>query len=143
MNRRNSYLFDLNRKFDAYNCRDYIMWIYELPFISSSTRCGVSLLASPVLIYVSINPEMPHQLVISLVYPRQITCVRFASGCYDFVRGGVCSPCYQKPEAKAARKKATADKKDSRGTCSTPGCNGTNHKGRYKCVTCLYPRKHK
>ena len=38
------------------------------------------------------------------------------------VRGGVCNACYCKPEAKAARKKATAEKKAARGTCSTPGC---------------------
>jgi hypothetical protein len=62
-----------------------IMWIYELPFISSSTRCGVSLLASPVLIYVSINPEMPNQLVISLVNPRQITCI-----CHTVFLGAFC-----------------------------------------------------
>ena len=57
------------------------------------------------------------------------------------VVGGVCNPCYQKPEATAARKKATAEKKTARETCSTPGCNGVNDRGRNKCYTCLYPNK--
>ena len=57
------------------------------------------------------------------------------------IRGGVCMPCYKKPEAAAARKKAPAEKKEARGTCSTPGCNGWNHRGRDKCERCLYPRK--
>ena len=43
-----------------------IMWISELPILSSSTRLVVSLLNSPVPIYVSMNPEMDHQLVIFL-----------------------------------------------------------------------------
>ena len=59
------------------------------------------------------------------------------------VRGGVCNACYCKPEAKAARKKATAEKKVARGTCSTPGCNGINDRGRDKCYSSLYPRKSK
>ena len=37
------------------------------------------------------------------------------------VIGGVCNPCYQKPEAIAARKKATAEKKADQGVRSTPG----------------------
>ena len=49
------------------------------------------------------------------------------------VTGGVCNPCYQKPEAIAARKKATAEKKAARGVCSTPGCAGINHRGHDKC----------
>jgi hypothetical protein len=57
------------------------------------------------------------------------------------VRGGVCNACYCKPEAKAARKKATTEKKAARGTCSTPSCNGVNIRGRSKCDSCLYPRK--
>jgi hypothetical protein len=59
------------------------------------------------------------------------------------VRGGVCIPCYQKPEATAARKKAIAEKIDSRGTCSTPGCGRVNDRGREKCRWCLYHRKSK
>jgi hypothetical protein len=59
----------------------------------------------------------------------------------DRVRGGVCMPCYKKPEAAAARKKAFAEKKAARGTCSTPGCTGWNFRGRDKCENCLYPRK--
>jgi hypothetical protein len=59
------------------------------------------------------------------------------------VRGGVCRPCYQKPEAKAARKKATAEKIDTRGTCSTPGCGRVNDRGREKCRWCLSHRKSK
>ena len=57
------------------------------------------------------------------------------------VVGGVCNPCYQKPEATAARKQATAEKKAAQETCSTPGCNGVNDRGRNKCYTCLYPNK--
>jgi hypothetical protein len=57
------------------------------------------------------------------------------------VRGGVCNTCYMKPEAAATRKKATAEKKAARGTCSTPGCTGWNYRGRDKCEACLYPRK--
>jgi hypothetical protein len=53
------------------------------------------------------------------------------------VRGGVCHPCYQKPEATAARKKAMAEKKAARGECSTPGCTSINHKGRDRCIKCL------
>jgi hypothetical protein len=59
------------------------------------------------------------------------------------VIGGVCYSCYQKPEAKAARKKVTAAKKDARGTCSTPGCGGVNVRGRGKCGPCLNPKKSK
>jgi hypothetical protein len=59
------------------------------------------------------------------------------------VRGGVCRPCYQKPEAKAARIKATAEKIDTRGTCSTPGCGRVNDRGREKCRWCLSHRKSK
>jgi hypothetical protein len=59
------------------------------------------------------------------------------------VRGGVCNVCYNKPEAKAARKKAMTAKKDSRGTCSTPGCGGVNVRGRGKCGPCLNPKKSK
>ena len=43
------------------------------------------------------------------------------------VRGGVCNPCYQKPEATAARKQATAGKKDARGRCITPNCKGMDY----------------
>jgi hypothetical protein len=50
---------------------------------------------------------------------------------------GVCNPCYQKPEATAARKKAMAEKKAARGVCSTPGCTGDGHRGRYRCHKCL------
>jgi len=57
------------------------------------------------------------------------------------VRGGVCNPCYKKPEATAARKKATAEKKAARGTCS--GCKGVNNRGRDKCYTCSNPNKSK
>ena len=59
------------------------------------------------------------------------------------IMAGVCNPCYQKPDAVAARKKATAEKKAARGTCSTQGCNRLSHNGRDKCVNCLYPRKFK
>ncbi len=59
------------------------------------------------------------------------------------VTGGVCRRCYMKPEAVATRKKATAEKKAARGTCSTPGCNGVNMRGNDKCNSCLYPRKSK
>jgi hypothetical protein len=62
-------------------------------------------------------------------------------GAKETIRGGVCNTCYKKPEATAARKKATAKKKAARGTCSTQGCNGWNYRGRDKCETCLYPRK--
>ena len=64
-------------------------------------------------------------------------------GVNEKVTGGVCSPCYQKPEAIAARKKATAEKKATRGSCSTPGCKGVNFRGRGKCKNCLYPNKYK
>ena len=64
-------------------------------------------------------------------------------GAKEQVRGGVCYSCYHKPEAVATRKKATAEKKDTRGTCSTPGCNGVNNRGRDKCHFCLYPKKSK
>jgi hypothetical protein len=53
------------------------------------------------------------------------------------VTGGVCNPCYQKPEAIATRKNATAEKKAARGVCSTPGCTGINQRGRDKCQRCL------
>ena len=56
------------------------------------------------------------------------------------VRGGVCNSCYQKPETVAIRKKAMAAKKDTLGTCSTPGCNRVNERGRGKCCACLYPK---
>ena len=56
---------------------------------------------------------------------------------------GACSSCYDKPEAKAARKKAIAAKKDARGTCSTPGCGGVNSRGTDKCGPCLNPKKSK
>ena len=59
------------------------------------------------------------------------------------VRTGVCYPCYKKPEATAARKKATAEKKAARGTCYTPGCKGVNNRGRDKCYTCSNPNKSK
>ena len=59
------------------------------------------------------------------------------------VVGGVCNACYNKPEALAARKKATLSKKAARGTCSTPGCDGVNVRGRGKCDSCLNPRKSK
>jgi hypothetical protein len=62
-------------------------------------------------------------------------------GAKEEVRLGVCNTCYKKPEAIAARKKATAEKKAARGTCSTPGCTGWNRRGRDKCEACLYPRK--
>ena len=58
-------------------------------------------------------------------------------------RGGVCSRCYQKPEATAARKKAMAEKKATRGTCSTPGCKGINFRGQGKCENCSKPNKYK
>ena len=58
-------------------------------------------------------------------------------------KGGVCNPCYQKPEAIAARKKATAEKKEARGTCSTLGCKDVNNRGRDKCYTCFNPKKSK
>ena len=59
------------------------------------------------------------------------------------VVGGVCNPCYQKPEAVAACRHAIAEKKDDLGTCSTPGCTGINHRGTVKCQRCLIPRKSK
>ena len=59
------------------------------------------------------------------------------------VIGGVCRSCYDRPEATAARKKATAAKKAARGTCSTPGCDGVNNRGLGKCQTCLRHRKSK
>ncbi len=53
------------------------------------------------------------------------------------VVGGVCYLCYQKPEAKVARKKAMADKKAARGgDCSTTGCEGSRYIGRDICQTC-------
>jgi hypothetical protein len=54
------------------------------------------------------------------------------------VRGGVCYPCYTKPEATAARKKIMAEKKAVQGLCSTPDSTGINHKGRGKCQRYLY-----
>ena len=57
--------------------------------------------------------------------------------------GGVCNLCYEKPEAKATCNEATAEKKTARGTCSTPGCNGINDRGRDECYTCLNPNKSK
>jgi hypothetical protein len=57
--------------------------------------------------------------------------------------GGVCNPYYKKPEATAARKKATAEKKAARGSCSTPGCDGINNRGRDNCYTCSNPYKSK
>ena len=54
----------------------------------------------------------------------------------ESVRGGVCCACYQKPEAKEARKKATAKMKKERG-CSTPGCGGINQKGRDMILACM------
>ena len=60
------------------------------------------------------------------------------------VTGGACMPCYQKPDAVAARKKATAEKMAARGQCSTPGCNRLSRNRRGKCEECLYgPRKSK
>jgi hypothetical protein len=57
------------------------------------------------------------------------------------VRGGVCYSCYNKPETVAIRKKATEAKKDTRGTCSTPGCPRITHRGTDKCRPCTYPGK--
>jgi hypothetical protein len=57
------------------------------------------------------------------------------------VRGGVCYPCYKKPETTAARKKAGAAKKEDRKTCSTPGCSRITDRGTDKCYTCKYPSK--
>jgi hypothetical protein len=57
------------------------------------------------------------------------------------VRVGVCNACYCKPHARAARKKATAAKKDTRGTCSTPGCGRIRDRGTDKCCNCMYPGK--
>ena len=57
--------------------------------------------------------------------------------------GGVCNPCYKKPEATAARKNATAEKKAARGSCSTPGCDGISNRGRDNCYTCSNPNKSK
>ena len=57
------------------------------------------------------------------------------------VVGGACNACYQKPEAVAARKKVTAAKKDTRGTCTTPRCGNVNVKGRDKCGNFLSPKK--
>ena len=59
------------------------------------------------------------------------------------ITAGVCNPCYQKPDAVAARKKAIAEKKAARGTCAIPGCNNLSLNGRDKCRNCLYPRKSK
>jgi hypothetical protein len=64
-------------------------------------------------------------------------------GAKEQVRGGVCCSCYHKPEAVAVRKKATAEKKKARGTCSTPGCKSINSRGLDKCVACMYPGKSK
>jgi hypothetical protein len=64
-------------------------------------------------------------------------------GVNEKARGGVCSRCYQKPEATAARKKAMAEKKATRGTCSTPGCKGINFRGQGKCENCSKPNKYK
>jgi len=52
------------------------------------------------------------------------------------VMGGVCKPCYRKPEATTACKKATPEKKAARGECSTPGCKCTRFNGRDICQTC-------
>ena len=57
------------------------------------------------------------------------------------VRVGLCNMCYNKPEAKAARKKATAEKKAARGTCSTPGCTRITDRGTDKCFYCSFPGK--
>jgi hypothetical protein len=57
------------------------------------------------------------------------------------VRGGVCNSCYQKPETVVIRKKATEAKKDTRRTCSTPGCPRITHRGTDKCRPCTYPGK--
>jgi hypothetical protein len=54
------------------------------------------------------------------------------------VTGGVCMPCYKKPEAIAARKKATVEKKAARGTCSTLGCKGIKDRSCNKCSGCYY-----
>jgi len=55
------------------------------------------------------------------------------------VTGGVCNPCYKKPERTAARKKAMVEKKATRGVCSTPGCTGVNHNGHgTKVVSNVY-----
>jgi len=54
------------------------------------------------------------------------------------VTGGVCNPCYCKPEATAARKKSNGGKESCRGVCSTTSCTGINHRGREKCKRCLY-----
>jgi hypothetical protein len=59
----------------------------------------------------------------------------------ELVRGGACKSCYSNPEAVAARKKVTAQKKATRGTCSTPGCKRINDRGRDKCYSCLHPGK--
>ena len=58
------------------------------------------------------------------------------------VRGGVCNTCYNKPETVAIRKKATAAKKVTRKTCSTPGCPRITDRGTDKCRNCLYPQKY-
>jgi hypothetical protein len=59
----------------------------------------------------------------------------------ETVRGGVCHSCYYKPETVAIRKKATAAKKVTRKTCSTPGCPRITDRGTDKCYTCTYRRK--
>jgi len=59
------------------------------------------------------------------------------------VTGGACMRCYSKPDAVAARKKATAEKMAAQGQCSTPGCNRSSRTGRGKCDKCLYPKKSK
>ena len=52
------------------------------------------------------------------------------------VIGGVCNPCYNKPEATAAHKKAMAEKKAARGVCSIPGCTDIKDKERDKRIRC-------
>ena len=59
------------------------------------------------------------------------------------VVGGLCNRCYNKPEREAARKKATAERRASRGTCPTPGCARVKWRGRDKCFKCLFPKKTK
>ena len=59
------------------------------------------------------------------------------------VVGGVCNPCYCKSEAVAALKKATAEKKKARGTCSTPGCKSFIIRGGDKCGPCMFPSMYK
>jgi transposase-like protein len=59
------------------------------------------------------------------------------------IAAGLCNACYQKPDAVAARKKANAEKKEARGTCSEQGCNRMRNNGHDKCAKCRYPRSHK